>query len=83
MLKKDTFFTGTVYGGDTAEFCLPVFVVCCILKYSSGDFVFCENTGTGTRIIAIGASHVTRIIGGLADCGLDVINLAKPGWVYE
>jgi hypothetical protein len=47
--------------------------------------VFCENTGTGTgtRIIAIGASHVTRIIGGLAECGLDVINLAKPGWIMN
>jgi hypothetical protein len=55
------------------------------LDRCSGDFVFCENTGigTGTRIIAIGASHITRIIGGLAGCGLDVINLAKPGWVMN
>jgi hypothetical protein len=50
------------------------------LDRCSGDFVFCDNTGTGTRIYAIGASHVTRIIGGLAECGIDVVNLAKPGW---
>jgi hypothetical protein len=34
----------------------------------------------GGRIFAIGASHITRLVGGLAECGLDVINLAKPGW---
>jgi hypothetical protein len=52
------------------------------LDRCSSDFVFCDNTGTGTgtRIFAIGASHVTRIIGGLAECGIDVVNLAKPGW---
>jgi hypothetical protein len=41
------------------------------------------STGTGTRIFTIGASHVTRIIGGLAECGIDVINLAKPGWTLS
>jgi hypothetical protein len=54
------------------------------LDRCSGDHVFCDKVGTGTgmRIFAI-ASHVTRIVGGLAECGLDVVNLAKPGWVLN
>jgi hypothetical protein len=49
------------------------------------DLVFCNNTGTGTgsRIFAIGASHVVRLIGGLAECGIEVVNLAKPGWLLS
>jgi hypothetical protein len=55
------------------------------LDRCSGDHVFCDtlSTGNGTRIFTIGASHVTRIIGGLAECGIDVINLAKPGWTLS
>jgi hypothetical protein len=55
------------------------------LDRCSGDHMFCDKVGTGTgmRIFAIGASHVTRIVGGLAECGLDVVNLAKPGWVLD
>jgi hypothetical protein len=53
------------------------------LDRCSGDLVFCNDTGTGTgsRIFAIGASHVVRLIGGLAECGIEVVNLAKPGWL--
>jgi hypothetical protein len=51
------------------------------LDRCSGDHVFCDKVGTGTgmRIFAFGASHVTRIVGRLAECGLDIVNLAKPG----
>jgi hypothetical protein len=50
------------------------------LDRCSGDAVFIDNADVGGRIFAIGASHITRLVGGLAECGLDVINLAKPGW---
>jgi hypothetical protein len=50
------------------------------LNRCSGDNVFSENfAGTG-RIFAIGASHVTRLVGSLADTGTNVVNLAGPGW---
>jgi lysophospholipase L1-like esterase len=55
------------------------------LECCSGDQVFSGTAGSGsgeTRIFAIGASHVTRIIGGLAECGLNV-NLARPGWILN
>jgi hypothetical protein len=31
----------------------------------------------------IGASHVARIVGGLAEHGLHVTNFAKPGWILD
>jgi hypothetical protein len=55
------------------------------LDRCSGDLVFSNEgaTGKNSRLFAIGASHVTRIVGGLAECGLDIVNLAKPGWTLN
>jgi hypothetical protein len=55
------------------------------LDRCSGDHVFSDDidTSKNPRLFAIGASHVTRIIGGLAECGLDIVNLAKPGWLLN
>jgi hypothetical protein len=55
------------------------------LDRCSGDLVFSNESDTckNPRLFAIGASHVTRIVGGLADCGIDIVNLAKPGWTLN
>jgi hypothetical protein len=55
------------------------------LDRCSGDLVFSNenDTGKNPRLFAIGASHVARIVGGLAECGLDIVNLAKPGWTLN
>jgi hypothetical protein len=50
-----------------------------VLNRCSGDAVF-ENERGDSRIFVIGASHSTRLVGGLAENGLYVINLAKGGW---
>jgi hypothetical protein len=55
------------------------------LDSCSGDLVFSENSGSGSRsrIFAIGGSHVMRIVGRLAECSVDVVYLAKPGWILN
>jgi hypothetical protein len=51
------------------------------LDRCSGDTVFYSQKNTAGKIFAIGASHVTRLVGGLAEHGLSVVNLANPGWI--
>jgi hypothetical protein len=51
------------------------------LDRCSGDTVFITQKNPTSRIFAIGASHITRLVGGLAEHGLNVINLASPGWI--
>jgi hypothetical protein len=55
------------------------------LDHCSGDNIFSDDidNGKNPRLFAIGALHVTRIIGGLAECGLDIVNLAKLGWLLN
>jgi hypothetical protein len=45
------------------------------LDRCSGDQVFNDDPedDKNPRLFAIGASHVTHIIGGLAECGLDIM----------
>jgi hypothetical protein len=50
----------------------PVLARCSIGPASSR-----KNSG---RIFAIGASHVSRIVGGLVALDMEVINLSKLGW---
>jgi hypothetical protein len=52
-----------------------------VLDRCSGDLVFAESDPDQQKIIVIGASHATRLVG--AEGGLPVINLAKPGWVLD
>jgi hypothetical protein len=51
------------------------------LDRCSGDIVFDQQLGHNSKIFAIGASHMTRLVGGLAEHGLNVVNLANPGWI--
>jgi hypothetical protein len=53
------------------------------LDRCSGDNVFPDHANSECRIFAIGASHMTKMVGGLAECGINVINLAKPGWALD
>jgi hypothetical protein len=46
-----------------------------VTKKTSGT-----NSGEG-RIVIIGASHTGRMVGGLAECNQQTINLTKPGWI--
>jgi hypothetical protein len=54
-----------------------------VLDRCSGDLVFAESDPDQQKIIVIGALHATRLVGGLAEGGLPVINLAKPGWILD
>jgi hypothetical protein len=53
------------------------------LERCSGDQAFADSASEASRLIVIGASHATRLVGGLAEYGQDVINLAKPGWSID
>jgi hypothetical protein len=53
------------------------------LDRCSGDNVFPDHANIECRIFAIGASHMTKMVGGLAECSINVINLAKPGWTLD
>jgi hypothetical protein len=54
-----------------------------VLDRCSGDVVFEDPETNGQRLFVIGASHATRLVGGLAESGLPVINLATPGWTLD
>jgi hypothetical protein len=54
-----------------------------VLDRCSGDLVFAETDPDQQKIIVIGASHATRLVGGLAEGGLPIINLARPGWILD
>jgi hypothetical protein len=53
------------------------------LSQCNGDPVFDDSLNSEARIFVIGASHAVRLVGGLAEKGRDIINLAKPGWKLE
>jgi hypothetical protein len=58
---------------------IPIEKEPCLLR-CSGD----QNTGITSgngRIVIIGASHTGRMVGGLAECNQQTINLTKPGWI--
>jgi hypothetical protein len=50
------------------------------LDRCSSDTVFCKVNSNGSRVFAIGGSHITRLVGSLAESGISVVNLASPGW---
>jgi hypothetical protein len=50
----------------------PVLARCSVGPASSK-----KNSG---RIFAIGASHVSRIVGGLVALDMEIVNLSRPGW---
>jgi hypothetical protein len=54
-----------------------------VLDRCSGDQVFCDTDPGNMRLIMIGASHTTKLVGGLAELGFSVVNLAKPGWILD
>jgi hypothetical protein len=45
-----------------------------------GDTVFCKVSSNGSRVFAIGGSHITKLVGSLAESRISVVNLASPGW---
>jgi hypothetical protein len=51
-----------------------------VLDRCRGDAVFGGDDCVNSRIFAVGGSHITRLVGTLAESGISVINLAKPGW---
>jgi hypothetical protein len=53
------------------------------LSRCNGDPVFDDSLNPEARIFVIGASHAVRLVGGLAEKGHNIINLAKPGWKLE
>jgi hypothetical protein len=53
------------------------------LSRCSGDPVFDDPSNNEARIFVIGASHAVQLVGGLAEKGHNVINLAKPGWKFD
>jgi hypothetical protein len=53
------------------------------LSRCNGDPVFDDSFNPEARIFVIGASHVVRLVGGLAEKGHNIINLAKPGWKLD
>jgi hypothetical protein len=58
---------------------IPIDKEPCLLRCSV-DQTTGTNSGEG-RIIIIGASHTGRMVGGLAECNQQTINLTKPGWI--
>jgi hypothetical protein len=46
-------------------------------------FVQYSPSNSEAHIFVIGASHAVRLVGGLAEKGHNVINLAKPGWKFD
>jgi hypothetical protein len=54
-----------------------------ILSRCNGAPVFDDESNGDARIFVIGASHAVRLVGGLAEKGLNIINLAKPGWKFD
>jgi hypothetical protein len=53
------------------------------LSRCNGDPVFDDSLNPEARIFVIGASHAVRLVGGLAEKGHNIVNLAKPGWKLE
>jgi hypothetical protein len=53
------------------------------LSRCNGDPVFDDSLNPEARIFVIGASHAVRLVGGLAEKGHNIINLAKPGWKLD
>jgi hypothetical protein len=53
------------------------------LSRCNGVPVFDDSLNPEARIFVIGASHVVRLVGGLAEKGHHIINLAKPGWKLD
>jgi hypothetical protein len=54
-----------------------------VLDRCSGDVVFGGDDCVNSRVFAVGGSHIARLVGSLAEAGLSVINLAKPGWTLS
>jgi hypothetical protein len=50
------------------------------LDRCSGDTVFCKESNNTSRVFEIGGSHITRLVGPLAESGVSIVNLASPGW---
>jgi hypothetical protein len=53
------------------------------LSRCNGAPVFDDDSSSDARIFVIGASHAVRLVGGLAEKGLNIINLAKAGWKFD
>jgi hypothetical protein len=54
-----------------------------ILDRCSSDTVFAEYDPGKMRVIIAGASHAARLVGGLAENGLQTVNLTKPGLTFD
>jgi hypothetical protein len=54
-----------------------------IMDRCSGDLITKPVETDARRIFTIGASHTNRLLGGLADSNLNIVNLAKAGWVLD
>jgi hypothetical protein len=50
------------------------------LNRCSDDQVFYNKDTNDDRIFVVGASHTTRLVGGLAEKGFNVVSFAKGGW---
>jgi hypothetical protein len=50
------------------------------LNRCSDDQVFYNRDSEDARIFIVGASHTTRLVGGLAEKGFNVVSFAKGGW---
>jgi hypothetical protein len=53
------------------------------LSRCNGAPVFDDETNGDARFFVIGASHAVRLVGGLAEKGMNIINLAIPGWRFD
>jgi hypothetical protein len=54
----------------------------CLDRCSGSPLDSAPVTGTG-KLIIIGASHTSRIVGGLAVHSQHIVNLTKPGWIVD
>jgi hypothetical protein len=42
-----------------------------------------KHKNGNSRIVAIGGSHISRVVGGLVSLNCEIINLSRPGWVAD
>jgi hypothetical protein len=54
-----------------------------VLDRCSSDDVFTISDPDSMKVFIAGASHAARLVGGLAENGLNTINLTKPGLIFD
>jgi hypothetical protein len=54
-----------------------------VLDRCSSDTVFADFDPGKMCVIVAGASHAARLVGGLAENGLQTVNLTKPGLIFD